>query len=256
MPKPSRRPPLSARRFPAKSLEQREEPPELPAVEAPPELETVSPKRPGWTRELIVGLVSGAVVAAGSMLGQAALDDQRSQQEERLENLRYVRERSSEVKTSRPFRGMDLEGQNLAGLELNGADLAEAKMKGADLTHTELSEASFIGADLSGATFSSAELSDSFLSYANLQGAKLTKADIRSADLEGIDLRNADLSGSTLSESLLANARLDGAALKDARLDAVLWMNDPSKTVCYDSRTTWPSDYLPPVMDQEYCRER
>lgn len=141
-------------------------------------------KNAGWRHDLVVGLVSGALVAAASMLGQAALDDQRSSREERLENLRFVRERSSEETANRPFRGIDLKRQSLDGLRLAGADLSFA----------ELGQTSFFSADLSKAT----------LAFAKLEGSKfivadLTRADLNSAKLTHANLESANLAGADLS---------------------------------------------------------
>ena len=74
-----------------------------------------------WIKDAFVGLVAGAVVAAGTLRGQALVDDQRSDREavaartlateaDRREILRFVRDRSSPDPTERPFASMDLTG--------------------------------------------------------------------------------------------------------------------------------------------------
>lgn len=210
--------------------------------------------RIGWLRELLVGLISGAVVAAGAMNGQAIIDDRRSLREERAENLRFVRERSSEGLVSRPFQALDLEGQNLSGLALAKADLARAKLRGAVLHEVDLTGASLTDADLgevqmSGALLSGAELTSVNLSHTNLIGSNFT-----GANLTGADLRAAALHGADLSDVNLTLARLEGANLYDAVLDKAFLMNSQGITVCYDETTYWPDGFEPPPMNTDYCR--
>jgi len=97
---------------------------------------------------------------------------------EQLENLRFVRQLSTQPDTPRPFAGLDLQGQNLAGLDLRGAclnfaNLQDVQLLWSDLSSTPAHYTQIIGGRLSGA---------------DLLGAKLTKADLIGATLTGADL--------------------------------------------------------------------
>lgn len=118
-----------------------------------PNASSSSPPKKSWgpslgLRELFVGLISGTIVAAGSLLGQMMLDDTRSDRQDRRENLRSVRGRSSQDPQERPFSGLDLEGQNMSGLRLETAVFDDANLTNADFSGTELRKASFIPQDL------------------------------------------------------------------------------------------------------------
>ena len=87
--------------------------------------------------------------------GQWFLDDRRAEREERLENLRFVRERAlieDAERGDRPFAGLDLAGMDLRGLNLQRADLRD-NLSEAKLLFADLSSADLTGADLSGADF-------------------------------------------------------------------------------------------------------
>lgn len=199
--------------------------------------------KPSWRHDLLVGLVSGAIVAAATMLGQAALDDDRSSREERLENLRFVRERSSEVKQDRPFRGMDLKEINLAGLQLSAADLTAADLTASDLTGTSLPEATFKDAQISGAYLTQADLNYSNFMFADLQGAFLDRAHLKAAALDNANFQNAHLEDADLSESSLTGTNLFGAQLLRTNLT----------NVCYDEITVWPEGFTPPPSNPTHC---
>lgn len=210
--------------------------------------------KPSWMREVVVGLISGAVVAAGATLATASLDDRRSVREDKRENLRFVRERSSEKAEPRPFNHFDLARQNLSGLHLDGADflganlresvLFQAHLKGAQLAATDLYRANIRLADLTKADLSSSNLQGAQMMGAKMVGAKLRYADLRSSDLSGVDLSGADL----------VLARLDGATLGESVLDAVTFGSGNGETVCYDDATKWPEDFTPPAMNETSCR--
>jgi uncharacterized protein YjbI with pentapeptide repeats len=106
-----------------------------------------------------------------------------AEEAERLENLRFVRERSNKESSERPYTNMDLVGQNLAKLNMANADLENAN----------LSEAFMPGADLSGANLRTANLFGALLG-----GANLDEADFLGADLRGTNLENASLRGTSL----------------------------------------------------------
>lgn len=88
---------------------------------------------------LLTGLTSGFAVYLVQERTEAQRareanerDDRRIVADRRLENLRFVRERSSnDPKLPRPFIGLDLQGQALAALSLANAQFKGANVHGA-----------------------------------------------------------------------------------------------------------------------------
>lgn len=162
-------------------------------------IDTESKTRWLWREVIIGGLVVGLLVSLGSFAVQwhfqqqdseraAREEERRIVQSERLENLRFVRERSiiGTQGEPLPFAGLDLHGQPLQGLYMD--------------------KAFFAGADLS----------SSFLNAAHLRGAYLGNTDLRKAWMSGTDVRDAiffyaDLRGVNFTEAKLAGAKLDTA---------------------------------------------
>lgn len=61
-------------------------------------------------REVLIGVGAAALIAFLGVAYTTITDDRRAEQAERLENLRFIRERSDEkLETPRPFKGMDLQ---------------------------------------------------------------------------------------------------------------------------------------------------
>lgn len=205
-----------------------------------------------WLRDngipLLISLISSIVV--GGSLTWVQITDSRLQADtairaantqaataERLENLRYVRDRAQVAKPANlsphclgtggsifvpdtsttksstdkpdpsipelPFKDFDLKEQNLSGLWLNCANFSGANLEGADLSNAVLIEAKFDGANLRNA---------------NLQGANLELAQLGGADLRGADLSNADLSGTPTDLSILETATLHETILPEDNL--------------------------------------
>lgn len=189
---------------------------------------------PWWFKDIVIVALIGGSLA----LVQTAIDDARSNREDRREDLRFIRDRSSGETIERPFRNMDLSEQNLAGLQLNGADFQSAKMTRADLAFADLSGANLFGANLDHATAGFAILSGTNLAYARLAGTSLTYADLSGADLLNADLSGADLSGADLSRAILTNA-----TLTSVKLDGI----------CYDWLTVWPEGFTAPASQPDKC---
>ena len=108
----------------------------------------------GRRRSLLVASLIGLLVLAAS--NRAA--DQRSLSEQRLENLRFVRDRSVPEEIDRPFVAIDLHSMNLSGLILVDADLLDADLSQAKLVGVQLDDASLASADLSSADLTGASL--------------------------------------------------------------------------------------------------
>lgn len=186
-----------------------------------------------WFRNVGVSLFVTALFAGA----QLCLANTQANTAERLENLRYVRDRA-QVSTpidlsphcltadgtiftpgtpttnssaddkdhftpELPFKDFDLKEQNLSGLWLNCANFSGANLEGADLSNAVLIEAKFDGANLRNA---------------NLQGAILELAQLGGADLRGADLSNADLSGTPTDLSILETATLHETILPEDNL--------------------------------------
>lgn len=184
---------LQPRRFPPKTL---------PRDQPPPSSASGHSKL--WWREIIVGLVSGAVVAAGSLLSQSRIDDQRLEREaftakqmadeaDRRENLRFVRDRASDDSSVKPFMDLDLSGQSLRGLMLDKANFNGALLNRSQFTSSSLKGSNFREAMLVDSVFVGADLSDeSNFAYvlaarANFNGAALTKANFMQAFLPNVN---------------------------------------------------------------------
>ena len=128
---------------------------------------------------------------------------------EELENLRFVRQLSSEPGiVARPFSGIDLQGQNLAGLDLTGASLDHANLQHANLALADLSPGP--------ATRATTPTRHSDLRFANLTGANLYGANLTGANLTGANLTGANLTGADLTG------------------------------IYYDEKTKWPVGFKPP----------
>lgn len=192
-----------------------------------------------WFRDVLMALIIGGLLAAGSVVGQKSVDDRRSEREIRLaldanrhslqlENLRFVRDRSWDTPDgARRFAELDLTGQNLVGLPLAGSDFAVADLAGANLSESDLSRANFARANLRGADLARATLRGSYFGPERIPDV---------IDRSGADLSDADLSGADLTDADLGHAHLTGARLNRAVLTNVF----------YDADTVWPDGFTPP----------
>lgn len=194
---------------------------------------------PWWFKEVVLALIIGGLLAAGSIAGQKMVDDARSDREFnaalaanrhdlQLENLRFVRERSWDTPDdARRFAEFDLAGQNLVELRLAGSDFARANLKEANLSGSDLSRSNLARATLQGTNLTRAVLRTAYLGPERIPdapdqlGADLSDADLSYADLTGADLGHANLTGATLDHANLSN-------------------------VFYDDQTIWPQGFTPP----------
>ncbi|WP_206745463.1 pentapeptide repeat-containing protein, partial [Glutamicibacter sp. BW78] len=83
-------------------------------------------------------MVGSLIVTAGTITATAAIDNVRSDRDDRRENLRFVRERSSSELQERPFQEIDLRGRNLNSLKLEASVFDQADLSGAKLAGTKL----------------------------------------------------------------------------------------------------------------------
>jgi uncharacterized protein YjbI with pentapeptide repeats len=163
---------------------------------------------PWWVQNIFAALLVGGIVAVVSIKWQERISDASATQATRLENLRFVRQLSSENNATRPFpfAHLDLEGQDLTSLDLKAADLREANLQDAHLDFadlgpvpltqvTEVPEPTVQVADLGGANLTGANLTGANLTGAHLTGANLTRANLTYTTLTGADLTDANLTG-------------------------------------------------------------
>ncbi|WAJ46750.1 pentapeptide repeat-containing protein [Mycobacterium sp. Aquia_216] len=203
---------------------------QVPSPNPPPAGARKRHEMPWWFSELViptvVALVTGAIVAVGTIKGQALLDDAREDRALRLENLRFVREHSAvDPNRPRPFGGLDLRGQHLRGLQLANANFDDADLEGAVLNNSNLHRAS--------------------LNYARLSKADLSAVDLTETQVEGTDLSRANLDHANLAGSILDQTALYGADLKTANLNGAVL-----RCVNYDAATSWPPGFVPPGRDK------
>ncbi|MGY5036023.1 pentapeptide repeat-containing protein [Streptomyces sp. 900116325] len=176
-----------------------------------------------WIRDIviagIVALITGGMIAGTQVYIQSRLDTEAADRAERLENLRFVRERSTaDPYQPRPFRGIDLTDQTVSGLYLPNADFHGAILVGADLSNT------------------------------TLRDADLREADFADSKLYGVDLRGADLRMAKNLDSAKHESHMDEEK-------GVFVMAG----ICWDKETQWPEGFTPPQMEmrpigRELCR--
>jgi len=242
-----------------------------------------------FTRDLIIAilaLLAGFTLDNRIAARQDAAEDARTEQQEILETLRFVRDRAEGPTSYKPFQFIQLPGANLSGLNLScdittptspycanlqqanlrdavmrqihltGAYLAQADLVKADLASADLSSADLSLAKLSGADLSGAGLEDAILLAADLEGATLTRANLARASFKGTNVRGADLSeaiavdtsflGTDLTGANLSGADLSGADLTGDEAPGTAFPADLSN-ICYDDATKWPSGFRPPA---------
>jgi uncharacterized protein YjbI with pentapeptide repeats len=136
---------------------------------------------------------------------------------------RLIRAHENAVKGVR-FKGILLDGSNLAD-----ADLSHANLTGASLNHATVRGANLRSADLSfakatDADFRGCRIDDARLVAADLQRTKFARASFRNAELQGADMTLVNLWGADLRDAILASADLGGAYAQKADLrGATLW---------------------------------
>lgn len=200
-----------------------------------------------WVGDIFIAAVVAILVLVGQhyLASENTRDDQALSQEpqiQRLQDLRFVRDRSSEAYQPRPFRQFDLAGQNLANLQLKGANLVQADLTKANLAGTDLSSQGAIKAapGVPAAAGQASFLQGVNLCHAVLTGAKLSYTYLVNANLTGVDLTTTTLTGAVLNGADLSGATLPSdPASKESLL----------KNISYDETTVWPKDFQPPESD-------
>lgn len=210
-----------------------------------PQETSVLPARSSpWRHDLVVGLVSGSIVALLSVFVQIHFDDVRSDKEARQENLRFVRDRSGLEETPRPFATLDLAGQSLAGLHLERASFRDGDLSHVSAEQGVFSDSQFKDADLSDADFFGAHMAGS-----GMTGADLSRARFYQTDLKGALFENANVDGTDF-----VTADLSGADFRVVNIDKAKLIDEDGTTVCYSTTTKWPDDFRPPPMNLGNCQ--
>lgn len=187
----------------------------------------------GFMQKLFEQVVFGIVAGLAVFVVTWHFESQRANNDQRLENLRFVRERSSEdLDQPRPFRGLDLANQNLSGLRLPHAELSGANLVKADLRFVQLSGAKVHAVNLEGA-----RLTQTTLGGTEFIGAQLTGASIERAFAQGAVFTGSDLSGTSFSGTALYGADFSGSiGIDKAGMSGI----------CWDEKTRWPEGFEPP----------
>lgn len=214
----------------------------------PPARKFIKGERPvWWVRDGLLAVFVAVLILFGHSYFLKAGDTaeygqaQAEGQSQRISDLGFVRDRSSEQYQARPFRGLDLEGANLAGLELKGADFVEANLAGANLTGTVLRAQP--GTPEAAGPAGQPPIPAVPGVRALLLGVNLCRADLTGADLRSSYLVNANLAGADLTST-----QLQGAALNGSDLSATTLPSDAKylQNIYYDDNTIWPEGFQPP----------
>jgi len=210
----------------------------------PPSRRFIKGDRPvWWVRDGFIAVFVAVLVLFGHgyVLSASATREQGQGQDQRISDLGFVRDRSSEQYQARPFRGFDLGDMNLAGLELRGANFVEADLGGANLTGTDLR--GYPGTPEAPGPPGQPPIPAIPGARALLQGVNLCHADLTGAILQGSYLVNANLTGTDLTSTGLQGAALNGSDLSGATMPS-----DASfvEGVYYDDNTIWPEGFQPP----------
>jgi uncharacterized protein YjbI with pentapeptide repeats len=189
---------------------------------------------------------------------QLHIEGERSATAQRLENVRYVRDRSSKMFQERQFEDLDLRNMNLSGLHLTGADFTGVDLRGAKMNFVDLGvvtrgqlppEPDKVASDqkqtnnedfppeITGVSPNGYDLTSPHITSligAKLCGAKLGGSDLRSANLAFANLSDVDLSTTAMTGVILVHADL-----RSAKLDRGL-----IKGAIFDDTTQWPKDFI------------
>jgi Pentapeptide repeats (8 copies) len=146
-------------------------------------------KRLFWN-DVVSGGISGIVSGAILLFVASRIDRDLSDQQQQLENLRFVRAVATTPGSAMPFQSLDLQNQDLSGLRFGCRDEpveAGSCLLRADFTGAQLNEAIMQNMDLSDAFFARADLRATNFSGSRLDGADLYDAlHVDEAVLEGI----------------------------------------------------------------------
>jgi uncharacterized protein YjbI with pentapeptide repeats len=146
-------------------------------------------------------------------LERRALDDARVVRQDRLDNLRLLKEVLADPNGDRDFHGLDLRGMSLRRLDLSNVDLSGADLSGADLSGVTALNARFQGTNLSDAELSSAVFRDSEFIDADLDRALVRYAEFYGSTLSWVSLRNATVIHVRFDDTTLAGLDASGARL-------------------------------------------
>ena len=214
-----------------------------------------APNRREAKSSLGTGLLVSVVVAGAVGSAQFAIDDRRTELENRrADAARRIADRQSlriTIGLQSSLIGIDLSKGNLQGFYLAGKNLEAARLEravlaGANLERAHLVNAKLHKANLHRATLFETDLRDADLSGANLSGANLSGAKLSGADLTGADLRDARLGGDFRGASVpydLRGADLAGADFRGADLTEAHLRDANLHGARYDAQTRWPTGF-------------
>jgi uncharacterized protein YjbI with pentapeptide repeats len=240
---------------------------------------------PWWVTNGLVALFISLVVYAVQAHSDKERDAEnqklqrvQAQSAQRLEDLRFVRERaSSSGQPAEAFSEFDLQCQDLSWLPLDQADFDRADLRHTNSVGISLRDSHLLSADLRGANMVKAVLDNSGLVNVDFGGADLTNASLRGALLHGAwlistvlkgadltgahleandtlvitghqpahldpaNLAGADLEGAKLDRANLSGANLSGADLANLDLTSTNLTGANLSGIYYDTSTKWPA---------------
>lgn len=165
-------------------------------------------REPHWIIRDVVTVAVLGLLFTGIQLG---VDNQRSDREQRLESLRFVREHSElNEDLLKPFGGLDLRGMNLSLLRLSKADFAASN----------LSKAQFVGADIQHGSFDNVAAKEANFSRVYLWQSGFVSFRAEKANFAEAVLVDAKIEDAILVEANMDRANLEGAFLKNVDLTA------------------------------------
>ncbi|GAA2425281.1 pentapeptide repeat-containing protein [Streptomyces glaucus] len=206
------------------------------------------PQPSGWWRrnreqlmpELFIGLIF-SVLVSGVFVGlQLFIEDRRSDRNEVLANVQYIRETVRDSPNGvKSFRNMNLRNADLSGLDFGCDITTDARQSGASGNGIGYREADgapgvtwfarktntcadFSGADLTGATITDSDLTGADFSDATLDGAKVESSiaiasDFTRTSLNGTEFNNVLLLAANINVATgdfsINFSRLDGAQI-------------------------------------------
>lgn len=210
---------------------------------------------PPWLiRDGLLALVIGVLLVGV----QFYLDERRSDREqaiesgraalaERLENLRYVRERADDQESPEGTRRKIFNNLDLVGMNLSRLDLSDSIFSGANLDRTD-----FTSADLTGSTFGAA----SFDSSGSAHGAVFNRAKFRNSNFSNWNGNGANFSGAQLHGTFFNGGSYVGTDFARASLEDVhFFVVDLSQALNLESAfiergchvsVKWPAGFSPP----------
>lgn len=167
--------------------------------------------------QFVMGLIFSVCVSVGIFYVQNHIDQQRSESDEVLANVQFIRETVRDSPDGRkPFRSLDLHGADLSGLDL-GCDVDFANSGRTWVPKEAASCADFTGADLSGARLDGSDLSGAMFDGATMDGVEATGVTAVGMRLDPKTVDGTHISGLFAGSLIVVRGTLH---IRDSNLEA------------------------------------